>query len=194
MHSIWSNQDGDDLNFAFFNANYGTGWLNGIEIPAGETFRFSVNFDWNRPEIVKDWSFTAWGTKSKVEVRHSEGIESKSLPFITKQGGSTQPEETEPEAVQPEPTVPEPTEPEVVQPEPAVPEPAEPITEETDAGESGEAQPASQCNLDEWCVNLAGDDDWDCCPTADELTHCDPNDICMGYDLEFYEECCYFGI
>ena len=93
-HSLWSLQEGDDLNFAVFNANSGTGWLKGIEIPAGETFRFKASFDWNRPEIVKDWSFTAWGTKSKVEVRHSEGLESKSLPFRSNQGGSTQPEET----------------------------------------------------------------------------------------------------
>ena len=197
-----------------FTAENGTGWLKGIEIPAGETFRFAVNLDWNRPEIVKDWSFTAWGTKSKVEVRHSEGIESKSLPFRTKPEGSAQPEETEPEQPeetepvqpeetepvqpeetepeQPEPTVPEPTEPEEAQPTPVVPDTTEPTTEESDAGESGQSQRPSQCDLNTWGLNLAGEDDWDCYPTEADLEKCDPNDeLCNGLDGKFYEECCW---
>merc|ERR1712157_589156 len=48
---------------------------------SGETKRFAVTFDWNRPKIVKDWSVTAWGTDHEVTVAHEDGISSKSLPY-----------------------------------------------------------------------------------------------------------------
>ena len=71
----------DSGNTANFDSEFGSGWLPVIRFDAGETKRFAVTFDWNRPNIVKDWSVTAWGTDHEVTVAHEDGISSKSLPY-----------------------------------------------------------------------------------------------------------------
>jgi len=179
--SIQNLQSGDTKTF---NAEYGVGWLNGIEIPAGETYRFAANFDWTREEIVKDWSVTAWGTKSKVEVRHADGIESQHLPHIGRQGSDEetdndeQAEETEAEETAVESETEEPAEESEVEEsiveseaeeseveESVVESEAECSIEETD---DGEAADEAQCDDEYWCVNADGDEDSNCCEPDEE--------------------------
>lgn len=43
-----------------------------LSMGKGETRQINVAFDWTRENVTKDWSLTAWGTTSPVQVRHSD--------------------------------------------------------------------------------------------------------------------------
>ena len=62
-----------------------------LKVSAGETIKVEVEFDFSAKDAVKDWSVVAWATKSKLTVSDSKGRISHSLPYITRQAGSSQP-------------------------------------------------------------------------------------------------------
>ena len=71
----------DNTSKSFTN---GAGWLETIEIEAGEEVEIVVEFNWARTGVTKDWSVTAWGEIGEVEVRHSNDIESNHFPYTEK--------------------------------------------------------------------------------------------------------------
>lgn len=47
---------------------------------AGSTRTIEVLMDWNRENVTKDWSLTAWGEQGGVSVTHNDGIPSDHMP------------------------------------------------------------------------------------------------------------------
>jgi len=141
---------------------------------------------------------TAWGTKSKVEVRHADGIESQHLPHIGRQGSDeetdndeqaeeTEAEETAVESETEEPAEESEVEESVVESEVEESEIEDSIVEseaeeseveesvvESEAEDSieetddGEAANEALCDDEYWCVNADGDTDSDCCEPDEE--------------------------
>ena len=63
----------------------GDSWLPGIDMSAGEEIEITLEFNWQRSGITKDWSLTAWGTDGgEVTVRHSAGHDTKNFSFTPK--------------------------------------------------------------------------------------------------------------
>ena len=68
----------------------GDGWLPSLDFDAGEEVMITVEFNWVRQGVTKDWALTAWGTDGgAVYVRHDKGYESKHFNF-TPNGGMGQ--------------------------------------------------------------------------------------------------------
>jgi hypothetical protein len=52
---------------------------------AGEEVEITVEFNWQRAGVTRDWSLTAWGTgEGNVRVRHSEGHKTRNFAFTPK--------------------------------------------------------------------------------------------------------------
>lgn len=64
-----------------FDAHTGSGWTDAIQFAAGETREFYALFDWDRANVAKDWSVTAWGTTGEVTVAHKNN--SQHMPQYT---------------------------------------------------------------------------------------------------------------
>ena len=77
IHSIY--MEGD---FTVYTFREGARQMNGIEFVANEPKSFILEFDWARENITKDWSVTAWAAGGTIEVSHSDGITSDTLPYI----------------------------------------------------------------------------------------------------------------
>ena len=65
-----------------FGWDEGTIWIPKQFINGGESIEIIIEFNWNKPEVTKDWSVTAWGETSDVRVTHNDGIKSDSLPYV----------------------------------------------------------------------------------------------------------------
>ena len=55
-------------------------WQEPVFMAAGSSHKIKVLWDWNRPEVTKDWSVTAWGEKGNVNVVHNDGIKTRHMP------------------------------------------------------------------------------------------------------------------
>ena len=66
-----------------------------VTLKAGETTTIVIELDFERENITKDWSLTAWAAKGAVEVRHSDGLAKDSFPFIQKKGDASMTQSTE---------------------------------------------------------------------------------------------------
>ena len=60
----------DDTYSYTFDADTGAVWTDAMTFAAGETREFIVLLDWERANVAKDWSLTAWGTTGNVVVRN----------------------------------------------------------------------------------------------------------------------------
>ena len=60
----------DDTYSYTFDADTGAVWTDSMTFAAGETREFIVLLDWDRANVAKDWSLTAWGTSGSVTVRN----------------------------------------------------------------------------------------------------------------------------
>ena len=67
-----------------FTMTHGVGWLRDIEIDADEEMEVSVEYNFDRRGITKDWALTVWGDKGEITVRHSKGIPSKHFSYTPK--------------------------------------------------------------------------------------------------------------
>jgi len=83
VHSIYKENDTTVYTF-----KEGARQMNAIEFDEGETINFILEWDWARESVSPDWSVTAWGKLGEVTVTHEQGIESASLPYISKNGST----------------------------------------------------------------------------------------------------------
>jgi len=51
-----------------------------FKFKAGETMGVEVEFDFSDANKARDWSVVAWGEKGQVEVHHTSGLVTHSLP------------------------------------------------------------------------------------------------------------------
>jgi len=63
----------------------GDEWLSAIVFEAGEEIEITVEFNWDRLGITKDWAVTAWGVEGgDISVRHSDEIETENFSYTPK--------------------------------------------------------------------------------------------------------------
>ena len=63
----------------------GAGWLEVMDLKAGEEVEIIVEFNWTRKGVTKDWSLTAWGEDGDLNVRHSNDIDSNQFAYTEKE-------------------------------------------------------------------------------------------------------------
>ena len=78
-----------------FDAGTGVKWIPKFTLGAGQEKEFTVQLNWNREGVKKDWSFVAWGTKYDVTVTHKDGLETDVMPLYDREFGSDHQEPTE---------------------------------------------------------------------------------------------------
>ena len=69
--------------------HWGAHQMKPVVFKENETKNFILEFDWDRECITPDWSITAVADKGAVKVKHSLGLKTDSLPFISKREVAT---------------------------------------------------------------------------------------------------------
>lgn len=89
-HFVYRSQNGEgNMSGANFDShsNHGSKWLQKFYIAANSEEEVSVILDWNRANVQKDWSLTAWGIKGlPVSVTHTGGLSTDRMPLVGENG------------------------------------------------------------------------------------------------------------
>lgn len=83
VHSIY--MEGD---FTVYTFKEGARQMTPIAFKAGETKSLILEWDWQRENITRDWSVTAWGELGEVAVAHEKELKTDSFPYISRAGDS----------------------------------------------------------------------------------------------------------
>ena len=79
QHFLWEIDEGTYNDYQF-STDSGSIWMEPLRFEANETKQIGTLWGWDKENVVKDFSVTAWGTEHKVTVSHANNIKTDHMP------------------------------------------------------------------------------------------------------------------